>query len=398
MTEGYLCKVTTKPMVSELDTSGLRIVARTHEFDAGDSERLFNTDDNVAAAVSEIVEKTRDRHSILLFCSGVKHAEHVADVLATVSGERVGLVTGDTMPIKRSTTLANFKSGALRWLVNVDVLTTGFNSKNIDAICVLRATASPGLFAQICGRGFRVHESKQNCLILDLGENIKRHGPIDADDYGIPPPKAAKDSIGSMPSKTCPACGEPQLIAAKACTECGFAWPEKPRHEANADTESAILQSQVEPTEWIVESVTFHRHEKRNDPHAPNTLRVDYVCQLAEHSGNMTKKTISEWVCVDHEGFAKRNAMKWWRERCRATLEEENDSHIDSAIDLWKRGAVAIANRIWTVPDKKFTKIVRQELDDVPEAWADEHESDTDAVVAFDYEGAEFFKTEVVPF
>jgi DNA repair protein RadD len=386
MTEGYLCPIINRPMASELDTSGLKILSRTQEFDAGDSERLFDTDDKVNEAVAEILSKTIDRHSVLLFCSGVKHAGHVADVLATMSGERVGLVTGETMPLERSNLLSMFKAGTLRWLVNVDVLTTGFNAQRIDCICVLRATASPGLFAQICGRGFRVHESKGNCLVLDLGQNIARHGPIDADDYGIQKPKEKRDAMAGMPSKECPSCAEPQQIQAKVCTECGFEWPAKPRHDANADIESAILESQIEPTEYLVESATFSRHVKRDAPDAPNTLRIDYVCELADGGGNLTRKTISEWVCVDHVGFPKRNAIKWWRERSLAELvEDEQGSLIDPAIDLWKRGAVVVASRLWVVPKGKFTQIVQQEItDERPEEWRAEYEPGEEAFDPFE--------------
>jgi len=393
MSEGYLCQIVNKPMTSELDTSSLKIVARTHEFDAGQAESLFDTDDNVNAAVAEIIEKATGRKSILVFCSGVKHAEHVADRLASLSGEDVGLVTGGTLAIERSNTLQRFKGGQLRWLVNVDVLTTGFNAKQIDCICVLRATASPGLFAQIVGRGFRVHPDKRDCAVLDFGENVKRHGPIDSPTYGIPPEKPKKETGGGMPTKECPACGEAIPISAVVCPECQFAYPPKPKHEANADTTSAILESQVEPTEYLVESATFSRHEKRNAPDAPNTLRIDYVCQLAEGGGNLTVKTISEWVCLDHDGFARRNADQWWRERSKAMLEEDlNESRIDSAISFWKRGAVAIANRIWVVPQGRFNKIIKQELDDVPETWADEQEAVALAYdeSGFDYAGLQF--------
>lgn len=376
MEEGYLCKIVNRPMQSELDTSGLKIVSRTHEFDAGQAESLFDQDDNVNAAVDEIVEKAAGRRSILVFCSGVKHAEHVADRLASVSGEDVGLVTGGTLAIERANTIQRFKSGQLRWLVNVDVLTTGFNAKQVDCICMLRATASPGLFAQIVGRGFRVHPDKQDCLICDFGENVKRHGPIDSPDYGIPPEKPKKETGAGMPSKECPACFEAIPISATRCPECGFEYPPKPKHEANADTESAILQSQVEPTIYVVESASFHRHEKKNAPDAPNTLRVDYVCQLADGGGNLTRQVISEWVCLDHDGFARRNADKWWHERSNAVLVEDlNESRIDSAIDWWHRGAVAIANTIWVVPQGRFRKITKQELDDIPETWADEQEA-----------------------
>ena len=73
-------------------------------------------------------------------------------------------MTGETLPIERAETLRRFVAGELRFLVNVDVLTTGFNAKCVDAIAILRATMSPGLFCQMVGRGLRLHDSKTNCI------------------------------------------------------------------------------------------------------------------------------------------------------------------------------------------------------------------------------------------
>lgn len=676
MDEGFLCRIVNKPMQSELDTSGLKIVSRTHEFDAGQAESLFNEDGNVNAAVDEILEKAAGRKSILVFCSGVKHAEHVADRLASVSGEQVGLVTGNTLALERANTIQRFKSGQLRWICNVDVLTTGFNVKQVDCICMLRATASPGLFAQIVGRGFRVHPDKQdciaegqnvltdhglvpiervtldmkvwdgcsyvshcgivfrgeqnvityagltatedhnvwtekgwmsfreahdsqaricvtgdgrqeiresdnrwrqdisyrtrqggcigamrqmsprglkrlqpsqkviswmqkmrterqrqqtvsggsalvahevylsqvamhepqrskleqlrrpgdsiqflqpqpngemdsrqpwirpltpnrphqqrqslrawqsaisesvdqyeqstaiicdetnapisvqasrdsirrlnvneslfsenvvfsgdrtisqkiqqtkrrvwdilnagprhrftcegllvsNCLVCDFGENVKRHGPIDSPDYGIPSEKPKKETANAgMPQKECPACFEAIPISATKCPECGFEYPPKPKHEANADTESAILQSQVEPTIYSVESASFHRHMGRDGKQ--DTLRVDYQCQLASGGGNLTSKTVSTWHCPEHEGFPRKSFVKWWKLHSIADTPET----IDDALSLWKRGALRCASQISVIPEGRWTKVVDLVFeDDVPESWHEE--------------------------
>jgi superfamily II DNA or RNA helicase len=261
--------------------------------------------------------------------------------------------------------------------------TTGFDAPCIDAIAVLRATMSPGLFAQIVGRGLRKHESKTDCLILDFGGNIRRHGSLDMPGYGIAtgnkkcrkcdkisplaarecqecgtlfPPAGMKPcpdcdefvKHGEMkchhcgyewPSKSCPNCNavcDPEDII---CEDCGFRFPEpKPRelnHDTTADEEST-LTGQPEPETFIVESVACGRHNKRNAPEALPTLRVDYTCQPADSvGGNLTGQVISEWVCIEHEGYAGTKARAWWDARS----EVPTPTTVDDAVKLLDRGA-----------------------------------------------------------
>ena len=56
----------------------------------------------------------------------------------------------------------------------------GFDAPNIDCVAMVRPTLSPGLYYQMVGRGFRLHPGKENCLVLDFGGNVLRHGPVDA--------------------------------------------------------------------------------------------------------------------------------------------------------------------------------------------------------------------------
>ena len=373
--EGFLCQITNQAGQATLDTSGLHV--RGGEFVSHEVESLFNAGDNVQAACREIVAKTADRHSVLVFCSGVKHAERVQDEIERLTQQQVGLVTGETLSLERAETLRRFRAGALRYLCNVDVLTTGFDAPNIDCVCVLRATMSPGLFAQIVGRGFRVEPSKSGCLVMDFGENLKRHGPIDSPEFGQ---ESQSKGTGEGPQKVCPNCQEEVPAGLSECG-CGFVFPERKRgnnHETEADGESALLAEQVAPQTWIVESVDWSRHrKKKGTPDDPDTLRVDYVCTLAdEPSGNLSRKTISEWVCLEHDGFARTKAALWWRARSLAPVPAD----IDEALELWHRGAVAAPERITTKREGRWYRILSAEIDEKPESWNDEAVEDPFAI------------------
>jgi DNA repair protein RadD len=358
---GYLCPITSQP-VTEVDTSGLK--HRGGEFVRGTMESLFES--HVTEAIDEIwdlVEST-NRRSVLVFCSGVNHAEHAAEYLTQISGQECGVVTGDTLPIERAGILARFGAGDLRFVFNVDVLTTGFDAPRIDCIAALRATESAGLWAQMLGRGLRKHPSKEYCLVLDFGGNLQRHGPIDAPDYG----KREKPKSGGSdaPVKVCPNCQEECPLSARECS-CGFLFPApKINHESTADSESAVLMEQLKPERWLVTGINWAIHTKVSGGETSRTLRVDYQCEPEDAiGGNLESKVISEWVCLEHEGFARTKAMKWWQARSLSPVPET----IDEAITLHSCLAVADTTAITTKKEGKYYRIIKHELGELPEDW-----------------------------
>lgn len=367
--DGWLSPITNKPAVATVDTSCIK--QRGGEFIASESQIAFDTSDNVSAACREIVEKCSDRKSVLVFSTGVAHAEHVATVLGEITRERVDVVTGDSFPMERAKSLADFKNQQLRWLINCDVLTTGFDAPCIDAIAVLRATMSPGLFAQIVGRGLRKSLGKSDCLILDFGGNIKRHGSLDDPNYGRSSGQSGGGEFEAVDAngrgRPCLNCGIDVSSRAMECPECGFIFPVN--HETTADTTSAITGAQP-PEVWRVEKVAWARHTKRNEPDAPATLRIDYECQpVDEPSGGNMPKHISEWVCIEHEGYARTKACGWWAEH---SITECPDS-IDEALDLLDRGALRMPSQITTDKDGRWYRIKSVEfVDEKPEEWLDE--------------------------
>ncbi len=355
--QGYLCPLKTKAGRRKVDTSALHI--RGGEFIAGEVEALMDDDMVVQSACREIVEHTQDRHSVLIFASGVQHALHVQRVLGE-RGYECGFVCGDTLPFDRAATLERFKAGELKYLVNVNVLTTGFDAPNIDCVAMLRPTNSPGLYYQMVGRGFRLHPAKENCLILDFGGNILRHGPVDALEI-----KDRASGGGEAPAKECPQCQAVIHAAYATCPECGheFPPPEKEKHDATAHA-GGILSGEVTETEYEVQEVYYSAHVKRDAPEGhPRTLRVDYRIPGVGFNDHR-----SEWVCVEHTAgsYARQKAEAWWRMRS----DDPCPTDADEAVELAEAGSLAPTHAITvrSVTGEKYDRIVNYQLGEKPPA------------------------------
>jgi hypothetical protein len=160
--QGYLCPLKSKAGKSKANLSSLHI--RSGEFIASEVEKAMDNHSLVQSACEEIVELTGDRNSVLIFASSVSHGRHIARAIARFSGQECGFVCGETPGLERESLLQRFKAGELKYLANVNVLTTGFDAPIIDCVVMLRPTNSPGLYYQMVGRGFRLHPGKADCL------------------------------------------------------------------------------------------------------------------------------------------------------------------------------------------------------------------------------------------
>ncbi len=347
--QGFLCPLRTKAGAVKADTSGLH--ARGGEYIAGEVEDLMDTDALVEAACGELLEQTVMRRSVLIFCAGVRHGEHVARTLRE-RGVECGFVEGGTPARERDELVDRFKRGELKYLANVNVLTTGFDAPNVDCVALLRPTLSPGLYYQMVGRGFRLAPGKDDCLVLDFGGNVLRHGPVDA--IRIKEPGAGD---GEAPAKECPDCHAVIHAAYSVCPECGheFPPPKREKHEATASSEG-ILSGQVSRSEERVGDVSYHVHYKRDDPDAPPTMRVEYRCGF--------NTWFREWVCFEHTGYARAKAEQWWRARSR----EPAPSSVEEAVELADAGALAptLAITVERKAGEKYDRVVGHRLGDKP--------------------------------
>ena len=241
---GYISNITAKAGKFTPDTNGLHI--RAGEFVAEDVEKLMGEDGLVNSACREIVELTKERKACLIFCTSVAHCRKVADAIRRFSGEECAIVTGDTPADEREETIKRLRGESvkadlfsdkppLKYCCNVSVLTTGTDIPRLDTIALLRPTNSPGLLVQMVGRGFRLspETGKTECLVLDYGRNIERHGPIDMIKVREP-----GQGGGGPLAKVCPQCQAIVNLPVMLCPDCGYQWPrkepERKSHEATA--------------------------------------------------------------------------------------------------------------------------------------------------------------------
>jgi len=350
--QGYLCPLITKAGINKADFSRLHV--RAGEFVADEVEDLMDDDRLVEAACGETVGYTGKRKAVLIFASGIKHGEHIVRVLKDRHGITCGFITGETPTGERDALLDEFRAGRLKYLCNVNVLTTGFDAPNIDCVALIRPTLSAGLYYQMVGRGFRLHPSKHNCLVLDFGGNVLRHGPVDqirVKQYGA-------GGNGQAPAKECPECLSVVAAGYARCPDCGYEFPPPQRtpHDGKA-SEAGILSGQVTTTKCAVRDVFYSVHTKRGaGPDAPRSMRVDYKVGWNDYK--------SEWICFEHDGYARQKAVHWWRRRSKEPVPET----AEEAVALAQNGRLAptreITIRAMTGDD--FDRIVGYELGDIP--------------------------------
>ncbi len=377
--DGWLAPLTCRAASIEIDVSD--VAKRGGEFVSGALEAAADKDELTRAAVEEIMQRAGNRRSWLIFCSGVKHAQHVCAAL-NAQDVPCGVVTGETPKDIRRQLIADFKAGKLRALTNAQVLTTGFDAPQTDLIAFLRPTLSTGLYVQMLGRGTRpvwppgfdpnAHtkeerlaaiegSTKANCLVLDFAGNVRRHGPVDA---VIVRDKKAKGEgvdlegfegefkvkVDSVRSIACVECNTYSPIGTKACPDCGHEFPEperKIKHEKKPEEDVAVLARDLKPAQTIEHPVVRWLANVHHKIGATNTtMKVSYYAGLME---------VPEWIAFEHNGYARTLADKWWHEHggefpAPRTTEE--------ALRRFEAGEVRMPRAIFTRKENGWDRIV----------------------------------------
>jgi DNA repair protein RadD len=191
------------------------------------------------------------------------------------------------------------------------------------------------------GRGTRLAEGKDDCLVLDFAGNTARHGPIDMVDGR----KKEPAGDGEAPIKVCPECQTINHASARRCIECDHEFPPPVVKVAPQAASNALLSIQQQPIWLDVNEVFYARHEK---PGKPASLRVTYRCGLVQHS---------EWVCLEHSGYPRERAVGWWRRRAP-------DLPIPSSVEaaLEASDALRVPAAIQVRPVGQYTEIVAARL------------------------------------
>ncbi len=223
--------------LKELIETGFLVRPRSFVIDIGTQDELKNVKRTAADFDMDAVAKIMDRailneriveewkkvaenRQTVVFCSTLAHAAHVKDTF-----EAAGIVTGmvhhELSDKQRADILAAFDQGDIRVMVNVAVLTEGWDCQPVSCIVLLRPSSYKSTMIQMCGRGLRKVDPerypgvlKDDCLILDFGTSILMHGSIEQEVY-----------LEGEGLKACHGCGAQVPTQCRDCPICGLEFP-----------------------------------------------------------------------------------------------------------------------------------------------------------------------------
>jgi DNA repair protein RadD len=212
---GYLAPWRAKqPGGNRLDLSGLRI--ERGDYHQGELSDFMSRTVHLQSTLDAWEKYGEGRKNVLVFAVTIRHAERLERVFLE-AGHRAAAVHSEMDNQKRRGILAAFEKGELDFLINVGILTEGWDSPRVDQIIMCRPTKSPGLFVQMIGRGSRLCEGKKDVLILDLADNFYRHGDPSSPFVNV----RFGDETGEAPVKICPECSSVIFLGTKICPYCG---------------------------------------------------------------------------------------------------------------------------------------------------------------------------------
>jgi superfamily II DNA or RNA helicase len=203
----------------------LRKVRRTAiDFDMNEVANILNKTLVTESVINNWKAKARDRKTIV-FCSTVEHATDVCSAFNRAGIESV-LIHGELSDGERKERLAAYENGSTQVVVNVAVLTEGYDYTPTSCVVLLRPSSYKSTFIQMVGRGLRTVDPqefpglvKTDCIVLDFGTASLMHGALEQEVN-----LDGHDNLGEAPTKECPECGATVPMAVMECPLCGHVW------------------------------------------------------------------------------------------------------------------------------------------------------------------------------
>ncbi len=334
--------------------------------------------------IVDIAEKY-DRKGIMIFSSTVNHAKEILEYLPEGEAQ---IILGDTDETSRDQIINDFKDKKIKYLVNVSVLTTGFDAPHVDVIAILRPTDSVSLYQQIIGRGLRLAEGKKDCLVLDYagiphdiyapeigdkkptpnsvnvpipcpqcGFENNFWGKVDDDGNiiehygrtcrgGIQDPETMlfKPCGYRFRFKTCPSCQTQNDLSARECQKC---------KEVLVDADTKLKQARLSKGAHILKPDSIEL-EERIDKRGKTYLQVRYY--------DFDAKYLAENHYFETESDIKKFNVNFLRSHMRRPEFELPIESVSDAIrcqPLYRMPAFLIARKqgkFWRITEKIFAE------------------------------------------
>jgi DNA repair protein RadD len=325
--EGFLAPLVTAQTDTTINSEGISTSAG--DYNIGELAARIDQPETTNKVADELVRLASDRKKWLVYGVTVNHAAHLCEAL---KARRIAaaIVSAETPKDERERIIEKFRRGYVRAIVNVAVLTTGFDVPEVDCIALVRNTKSPVLYVQIAGRGMRIHPQKRDCLWLDFTDTTARLGPVDAVRGRMEPRKREAESTVDG-KKLCDNCGAANPPAAARCHCCGQVFDSVVSKVNLRASKAAILSGQPHEPDiqtFIVDKIQcVPKTSKQGKPY----LKVIYRCELEMFSKNLM---------LGMGGWAGAKAQREWDEMTGMAIPVRNPGEafrlIEDGVIHWR--------------------------------------------------------------
>ena len=371
---GHLVEL--RGMVAHADqlTADLAEVKVNGDYVLGELGDVMSREIHLQTAVDAIKEYCGPYKRVCVFCCTIDHAEKLKALISEI--EPCVTVHSGLSQIERMANMEDWKSGRVRIVTSVNILSEGYNFSKLDCLVFARPTISPRLFLQAVGRVLRTHPGKEFGYLLDLTDNTARFG-TDLDAVRVVIPRAvikdyeAKNELW----KLCPGCMAECHKSLRVCMECGFVFPVSEVVEAASVPEMAEVKFEKKPPiEVEVVDMEADVHQAKSGNKFLGRVKLYY------HDGIYRgEKFVSVWFCFSdfYSGYAVMKGQERWAEMC----DEPYPETIEEFMEL--REHLIQPSRIALDVSGKYPEIAMMYFDGIPEKQTELQENEDDEDLPF---------------
>lgn len=218
--EGHLVRPRTFVIDIGIGEELSRLRRTAIDFDMKQVESIMNKSVLNEKIIEHWLDKKCGNRQTIIFCSTLKHAADVTQSFCQ-HGIKAEMIEGKLSLTDRRDMLKRYDRAETQVLVNVSVLTEGFDNQPTSCVILLRPSSWKSTMVQMIGRGLRKVDPelypgiiKDDCIILDFGTSCLLHGSLEdePDLYG-------------RGTKMCPSCHSDMPQSCKECIICGHDFP-----------------------------------------------------------------------------------------------------------------------------------------------------------------------------
>ena len=218
--ENWLCRARVLSPPEEEQIRGGQVDYTGDYSEAGIETANQERDEILTAGALRFWQKHGYNRQTIIYAVSVIHARNLFNVFYD-AGVPAEVLLGDTPNTARARLIERFQNGNIKVLINVAVVTEGFDLPEASCVVLTRPTMSLSLYLQMVGRGLRPKQDDGDCVVLDLAGNSLRHGLPDAEQKWSLAPRGQQDEDGGPILVRCADCAALSPAASHYCDYCG---------------------------------------------------------------------------------------------------------------------------------------------------------------------------------